>query len=49
MITSSELLNEVALPETYAALTSKYPVFSVTPEIVNSAKSDASRRFEILK
>jgi len=43
------LENDVALPETYEELTSKYPVFSVTEEIVNRAKSEASSRFEILK
>ena len=48
-MTSSLLLNEVAEPLTYDALTLKYPVSSETLEIVKSAKSDASKRFEILK
>ena len=46
---SSKLLNAVALPETYEQETSKYPACSVIDEIVNNAKSDASKRLEILK
>jgi hypothetical protein len=49
MIISSKFEKEVVLPETYAQLTSKYPVCSVIDEIVKSAKSFASKRFEILK
>jgi hypothetical protein len=39
----------VAEPLTYAQTTSKYPAFSVMRLIVNSAKSAAFNRFEILK
>jgi hypothetical protein len=49
IITSSLELNEVALPETYEQSTSKYPVCSIIPEIVKSAKSEESNLFEILK
>jgi hypothetical protein len=49
IIIFSLLSNTDALPETYAQDTSKYPVCSVTEEIVNKAKSEASNLFEILK
>jgi hypothetical protein len=49
MITSSLLENEEAEPETYEQETVKYPVSSVTPEIVKRAKSVESALFEILK
>jgi hypothetical protein len=49
MITSSPLLNDVALPETYEHATVKYPLFSVVPDIVNNAKSVESNRLLILK
>jgi hypothetical protein len=49
MITFSPLLNDDAEPETNEHETSKKPVSSVTAEIVNTAKSEESALFEILK
>jgi hypothetical protein len=48
-MTSSLLEKDAAGPDTYAQSTEKYPVSSVTAEIVNIAKSIESALFEMRK